>query len=126
MKKGGSRPILTIPRNPAAAVTENRFIGLNGSQITVAGTRALGVSRDAVSAEELVAVPAKAVPVTVIGTELVEVGAGGCVAGTYGTSDATGKAITAVTAGHAKNCIFLEAGAAGDIVEALLGEFGVV
>lgn len=126
MKKGGSRPILTIPRTPGAAVTEYRFIGLNGSQITVAGTRALGVSTDAVSAEELAAVPPKTAPVTIIGTALIELGAGGCAAGTYGTSDASGKGITAVVAGHAKNCIFLEAGAAGDFVEAQVGDFGVV
>ena len=125
MKKGGSRPILTIARVPAAPVTENRFIGLNGSQITVLGARALGVSRDAVSAAELASTTPKAAPVTIIGTELIEL-AGTVVSGDYATSDADAKGIKAVTSGHARNGIYLEGGVAGDIVEMQVGDFGLV
>ncbi len=125
MKKGGSRPILTIPRIPTAAVTEFRFVGLDGNQLAVAGARALGIASDSVEAADLTATPKKAVSVTVLGTQLLEIGVGGCTAGTYGTSEAvTAKGITA-GAGNAKNCIFLETGAAGDFVEVQVGDFGV-
>lgn len=46
--------------------------------------------------------------------------------GAYGTPDADGKAILADTASHNKVLLFLEAGSSGDVVEALVGYWGVV
>jgi hypothetical protein len=107
----------------AAALTANRFVTFNitgkVAQVGTAGAHADGVVTDAVSADE-------ATPVETHGVAMVEAGAAIATCGPV-TSDATGRAITASTAGHSINGIALEtAAAAGEIIAVLVTYRGLV
>ncbi len=104
-------PILTLTHRLTGTVAQHRFVSAAGAQV-VADANAIGVTRVAgVSGED--------VPVDVLGTAIVEAGAA-IAAGASLKSDASGRAITWVTAG-AKVAIALQAAsAAGEFIEVLL------
>lgn len=59
--------LLTLTIQAAGAVTESRFVGFDGAQISAEGARAMGVSLYGVE-------DGKDLPVDVIGTTVVETG----------------------------------------------------
>lgn len=111
--------LLTLTMKPVAAVTRNRFVDKAGAQLTVANSRAFGITQDDYDATDLAQNPQQGVAVTVQGVEELEVGAA-TAANAYLTNDASGRGVTATT-GQTVNAIGLEAGsAAGDRVPALI------
>lgn len=103
--------LLALPVLLTATVAQHRFVTAAGAQ-AVADANALGVSVFAgVSGDQI--------PADVVGTTIVESGAA-IAAGATLKSDATGRAITWVTAG-ARTAIALQAATgAGEFIEVLL------
>lgn len=111
--------VLTLTRKPTVAVTSNRFVDINGNQLTVANTRAHGISQDDYDANDIAQNPQQGLAITVIGVEELEAGAA-VAAGAFVTSDASGRGVTATT-GQIVNAIAQEAaGALGDRFPALI------
>jgi hypothetical protein len=109
--------LFTETLTPTAAVTRCRFVDAAGNQLTVAGARSLGVSIDALTADDLAA--ARNIGVVIIGVAELEVGAA-VAKNAKLTSDNQGRGITA-GAGQSVNAIARTAGAAaGDRISALL------
>jgi len=107
----GSIPILTLSVVAAGALATARFVTAAGAY-PAAGAGSRGVTRTLASAA------GDLVPMTVLGTELVESGAAVTKDGPV-QSDATGRAIdkaAGITLGFAQNA----ASAAGQMVEVLL------
>ncbi|MBZ6377376.1 hypothetical protein B5C34_05245 [Pacificimonas flava] len=104
------KPILTLSVAAAEALTKNRFVSHDGSQ-TGAGEKAFGVAPYDVAAGE-------AAPLDVIGTTLLELG-GTVTVGMGLKADASGRAVDHGGAGSL-NARALQAGAIGDVVEAIL------
>lgn len=107
-----STPILKHTVTAGGVIAVNRFVTPAGAQAG-ADANTLGVAALAAAAS------GDKIPVTVLGTEVVEAGAA-VAAGATIKSDASGRAITWVTSG-AKVGIALEAaGGAGEFIEVLL------
>lgn len=104
------RPILTITRQPTAALPANVFVGFDGNTCAL-NTKAMGATDLAYAAGD-------DADITILGTAIVTVGASPVAAGDKLTSDAAGLAI----AGGANpiNGYALEAGAAGALIEVRL------
>jgi hypothetical protein len=118
-KQAWYKRLLTLTRKPTVAVTSNRFVDGAGNQLTVANTRALGISQDDYDATDLAQNPQQGVAVTIMGIEELEVGAATVLNG-FLTTDASGRGVNATT-GQIVNAIGLEAGtAAGDRIPALI------
>ncbi len=106
-----STPILTLTHRLTGAVAQYRFVSPAGAQV-VADANALGVAR-------LAGVSGDDVPLDVLGTTIVEAGAA-VAAGATLKSDATGRAITWVTAGARLAVALQAASAAGEFIEVML------
>jgi hypothetical protein len=105
-----SIPILALTRKATGTIAQHRFVTPAGAQAG-ADVNALGVSTTAAESGDDLSLDA-------LGTTVVEAGAAIADGATL-KSDATGRAITWVTAG-AKLAIALEAaGAAGEFIEVL-------
>lgn len=115
--------LLTLTKQPTAAVIRHRFVDDQGDQIAVLGARAAGIAIDDYDATDLAADAAAAIPqgvtATIIGVEELECGAAVAKFAKV-TASATGKGVTA-GAGNAINAIALEAAAADtDVIPALI------
>jgi Uncharacterized conserved protein (DUF2190) len=107
-----SRPILTLPVVSAGVIAAHRFVTAAGAQAG-ADANALGVSRAPAAAA------GEQVPVDALGTTTVEAGAAIAVGATV-KADASGRAITWVTAGGRLGIAREAASAAGTFIEILL------
>ncbi|MBK8638036.1 MAG: DUF2190 family protein [Chromatiaceae bacterium] len=106
-----SLSLLTLTLTLSGTVTPRRFVTSTGAQ-TGADGNAIGVAR-------LGGVSGDKVPVDVLGTAVVEAGAAIAVGATL-KADASGRAITWVTAGGRLGVALEAAAAAGDLIECLL------
>ena len=104
-------PLLTLTLTLSGTVTARRFITPAGAQ-TGADGNSIGVAR-------LGGGSGDKVPVDVLGTAVVEAGAAIAVGATL-KADASGRAITWVTAGGRLGIALEAAAAAGDFIECLL------
>lgn len=107
-----SKPILTDTSVATGAIAAHRFVTFGGAQAG-AGATAKGISNYAASGA------GKALAVTVLGSEKLEVGAA-VAAGDVLKSDAQGRGIPQAGAGTILARALTAAGAAGGFVEALL------
>lgn len=78
-------PVLSLTKKANGAITEKRFVGFDGAQITTQGAKVMGVSR--YSQDD-----GKDLPLDVCGTTIVETG-GAVSEGDGVISDASGRAI---------------------------------
>ena len=101
-----------------------RFVELSGAfggaQANAASDNILGVTDGSVRRFDSVynAISGDEISLQPTFTVQVELGTGGCSAGSYLTSDADGKAVATTTAGQVAYYLALEAGAASEIVRA--------
>lgn len=105
------RPVLTLSVKAIGVITANRFVTAAGA-VAGADANTFGAAIAAAAIGEMV-------PVDVLGTATVEAGAA-VTAGATVKSDATGRAITWVTAGAKVGLALETASAAGVMIEVLL------
>ena len=109
-------PIFTMTRVAAAAVAAQRFVEFDGTQVDVAGAKAMGVSETAASVGD-------AFQVNVHGTAKVTAGAAiplGAKGLTPVKSDANGKAIPQAGSGEIAGYALQAASGDGSTIEVLL------
>lgn len=108
--------VLTLTSVCTVALAAYRFVDFDGSQVDVAGAKAMGVSVNPAAVGE-------AFPVDVLGTTKVQTGAAiplGAKGLTPVKSDANGKAIAQGGAGEILGYALQAAGAADAVIEILL------
>ncbi len=108
-----STPILTVPVLSTGTITANRFVSTALAVVASAGVNTYGVA-------QMNGVSGDVVPVTVLGTEIVEAGAA-IAAGAAVQTDASGRAITLAAGVNTGRLAPGEsASAAGQLVEVIL------